>query len=235
MQDLIIPGLVITLILARGGYAHYAKIKKEAKRQEALQHAVSELGHDYEPSLSPPDFELFQRFGLAGKGRNKVSSNATVVDSGTLRLVIFDHSYTNGTGKNTAVFTRQVVMATGDDLKAPDFLLESDPRRFASAISKLLGLKGNNLKFKDDPEFSKRFSLTGPDEVAVKNFLTPQRRSALMQLHHSTWAVLECNASGFLLYKPRSKIDLEQLKALMNQALSLYQILREDESRELPK
>jgi len=227
MQDLIIPVVIVVLILSRGGYVHYANLRKEAKRREMMKHAVDELGHDYEPSLSPPDFELFQRFGLAGEGRDKVSSNATVVDSGTLRMVIFDHSYTNGRGKNTATFYRQVVMATGDHLKVPDFRLSSDPRRFASLFSKLFGSSGNNLKFKDNPEFSKRFLLTGPLDIAIRNFFTPQRRGAFMQLQYSTWAVLECNASGFLLYKPRSEPDLEQLKTLMSQVLSLYQILRE--------
>lgn len=230
MQDLIVPVLIGAFVIGLNYYSHLAKSKREEKRRGTWQAAANELGLDYEPSLSPPDFELFQRFGLAGEGRDKVSCNAIVADAGPIRMVMFDHRYINGSGKNKATFFRQVVMATGDDLRAPGFRISSDPRSFTSAISKLLGLKGNSLKFKNDSGFSNRFSFRGSHDVAVQDFFTPRRRAAFMQLPHSTWAVLECNASGFLLYKPRCEPDAEQLKALMNHALSLYQILREDES-----
>jgi hypothetical protein len=228
MPDFTVPVLIIAVGVGLSLYRHFATLSKEADRRELLDRLVSELGLDYEPNLDPSDFELFQRFGLAGEGHSRVSSNAIVADSGALRMVMFDHRYTAG-GRQRAIFHRQVVIGTADDLKLPNFRLSSDPRRSAATFSKLLGLNVNDIDFNDDPEFSKRFLLKGSDEKAVRDYFTRQRRAAFMQFPYSTWTVLECNAHGFLFYKPRCEFDLEQIKALMNQAFFLYQILREDE------
>ncbi len=199
------------------GFMVYS-IAKERKRREEISKFAAGLGLTAYPMLSAADQALFDRFGFSQKGHSRKPSNVILADSGDLRMLLFDYSYATGGGKSRRTHQQTVAVASSGSIAAPDFQVY--PEGAFQWLSELFG--GKDIDFNDDPEFSRTFVLKGSDEVAIREYFTPIRRRAVMELGKIH---LEAHNEHFMLTRPGMRLPIEQLPALMEQMLKLNRVL----------
>ncbi|RMF41497.1 MAG: hypothetical protein D6753_09510 [Planctomycetota bacterium] len=192
----------------------------EKKRRAAIMQFASQLGLSYSPSLLPGDDGVFQRFPISNRGRGRKATDAIVADSGEVRMVIFDYRYTTGSGKNSTTYRQTVALVHVPGLNLPEFALQ--PESFVHRLGEFFGVK--DIDFDDDPTFSKKFLLQGADEEAIRAYMTPQRRRALLEYGDTC---IEANGDDFLFYRTGKRAPADQIKPLMERAFGLLQILKE--------
>lgn len=190
----------------------------DKKRQEAIQKLATDLGLEYLESLSTEDNEQFSHFTLANQGRSRQSTNVIVADSGDLRMTIFDYRFTTGSGRNSSTHRQTVVLIRSQTLHLPEFSI--GPESVFHRLGEFLGM--NDIDFDDDPEFSRKFLLRGPDEAAVREFFSLERRGNFKQHHGIS---IEARDSHFIFYQARQRRNVDQIKGLMEQAFSIYRLL----------
>ena len=216
-----LPILVMAVILGFISLAAYHKNQQEKKRQLAIQATADQLGLAYQQTR-PVEFDgRIVKYKVLQQGSNRQSSNFIVAQTDQASLVLFDHRYTVGSGKNKSTHRQTVAWMTGQQLQAPHFILspESWVDRLVDKISK------KDIDFVEDPEFSKLHVLHGDDAEAIRKFFTSKRRAALNQLSRPT---VECFPGEFILYRPGLQVSADKLKELMNEAFQLYQAFATD-------
>lgn len=208
--------LMPTLII--GGLIWAAHV--ERKRKESLQQLAQELGMSFADVLSDHDQGVLIGFALGQRGHSRKHFNAMTADSGELRMVVFDYAYTIGGGKNKQRHTQSVVLLTCPSLYLPAFSLA--PETFLDRMAEMLGYK--DIDFDDDEEFSRRYLLKGPDEAAIRDYFTRERRQAFLK-----WPKLTIEAAGhsFIFYEARKRRPPEEAKQLMEQGFAVYSMLEQ--------
>ncbi|MCA9191757.1 MAG: hypothetical protein KDB03_08345 [Planctomycetales bacterium] len=212
---IIFAALALLLVL----YNQY----RQRLRQQAVRALAASLGIEVTAALQPQDFEIFQNFEIAKRGRGRVSNNAMVADSGPLRVVVFDHKFTVGSGKQAHTYRQTIAMVSSQSINTPHFTLA--PEGFWHRVGEFFGFK--DINFETDPEFSKTFQLKGPDVGAIRDFMTSSRRSQLLQFSGFN---LESLGSNFILYRSKRVLDTDAFQALMSQCLTLNEVLEDPES-----
>ncbi|QDV28042.1 hypothetical protein [Aureliella helgolandensis] len=212
--------IIVGVLLIMGGVHFYSSLK-EKERRASFKREAEAMGLSCHDRLLQTDEIDFNVFPLASRGRSQESTNSIVADSGELRMVVFDFKYVTGSGKNKSVHRQSVMMASSDRLHLPEFTLtpESFWQRFAEFMT------GKDIDFEEDPEFSKAFYLRSPSEQNVRNYMTPARRHALLKYPQ---VYLEARFQGFILYHPRSRLKVEEVKTFMEDALGIYAALLEE-------
>lgn len=190
----------------------------EQKRKKAMEQAASELGLAFSEKLSDEDQGLFNNFAIAQTGHSQGASNAITADSGELRMVLFDHVYTTGSGKNKSTHRQSVVMCSSPLLQLPQFSIA--PESFFHRIADFLGYK--DIDFDEDEAFSQQFLLKGPDEAAVRALFNAQRRGAFMKF---TDVTIEGLGHTFIFYQARKRRGVEQLRELMEAGFGVFAVL----------
>lgn len=195
-------------------YGYFA----EKKRRDAMSALAAELGLSYSQDLEAADQIKFQNFQLAQQGRSRKASNVIVADSGELRLVFFDYEYKTGSGKNSSTHRQCVVFIQSPALRVPDFSIE--PEGFFNRLVVFFGAK--DIDFDEDPDFSKRFLLQGPDESAIRSFFHARRRKDFLKVEDTQ---VECRANCCIFFKRRHRWDAKTINAAMQQALQIHAML----------
>ena len=214
LSDLL-PWAILLLVLGAGGAT--AWVAEHRRRKQALGAADRRaMGLPYAESLMIEHFELLAAVPLMQRGRDTLAANVISADTGALSLTLYDYQYTTGSGKNKSTHKQTVVWVADDSLNLPEFRLapESWMQRLGDLFSK------QDIDFDDDPEFSRRFLLAGPDQASIRDFLDPRRRQALLKLQNPH---LEVGGNGFLYYRPGRYVAPEQYKTLMADALAIHQ------------
>ncbi len=210
--------IVLVVMIGLGLLALAGAVWYERKRRQAIIRFAEQLGLAYHPSLLPDDERVFQRFSLSSRGRGRRATDAIVADSGQLRVVIFDYRYTTGGGKNSTTYRQTVALVHAPGLDLPAFSLE--PESFLHRVGNLLGF--DDIDFEDDREFSKKILLRGADEDAVREFMTPQRRRALLEFADMC---IEADGDDFLFYRRGRRSKPDRFKQMMEQALAIFKTL----------
>jgi hypothetical protein len=166
----------VFILIALMGSAFALSLWFNHRRKKGIQQFALDLGLECTPILSERDQSTFSRFDLATHGHGRASTNAIVADTDQVKMTLFEHRYRTGSGKNQSTHRFTVVMMTSDDISAPPFELE--PERWYSKIAEVFGRQ--DIDFQEDAEFSSIFQLRGPSESAIREFLTPERRRALL-------------------------------------------------------
>lgn len=215
MFPILIWVVIIAAIFGSMFYAH----QLEKKRRESIFQLAEELGLEYRESLSEEDARDFGNFALALKGRHSEVSNVIVADSGELRMVIFDFSFTVGSGKNKQTHRQTVVFARDQNLQLP--LFSVSPESFFHKLENLVGK--DDIDFDDDSDFSNSFLLYGEDEGAVRELFDASRRKAMLGFQD---VCVEGQLDHFILYRKRKRRDAQTLKDLMGEALNMNRLLQ---------
>jgi hypothetical protein len=188
-----IPVAIISLIVYGIVYA----IRAEKRRREAWAEQALRLGYTFQADdaglvAGLSALELFSR-GDSRKASNVLSGRGAGAD-----VVLFDYSFTTGSGKSRATHLYTVCVQRSPALRLPHVVITPEIR-FVSRIVELFG--GQDIDFPDDEEFSKKFVVKGEDVDAVRRLLVPPLRSNLLtfragyssfEARGDTW-VLACN------------------------------------------
>ncbi len=106
---------------------------------------------------------------------------------------------------------------TSDAILAPEFELE--PERWYSKIAELFGRQ--DIDFKDDPDFSSNFQLRGPSESAIREFLSPARRRALIAFPKLSLQV----GSKAMIVVQKKQLKPQDIQPYMALALQVYDVI----------
>lgn len=201
----------------------YIGVQAEKKRKQNLTEFANGLGLQYFEELPAVDANRFQTFQLANKGRGQKASSAIIADSGQMRMVIFDYKFVTGSGKNKSTHRQSVVMSSGQELQAPDFSIA--PEGFLHRIGDFFGFK--DIDFEDDQAFSDQFLLNGPDETAIREYFTADRRRAFLKYKDIS---VEASNNSFIYHCGLRKASADEIKQLMERSFEIYQILKSEEA-----
>lgn len=201
-------GMAVLLVLGAG-----LGILRERRRSQALRDVVSRLGlafSEEDPGLAR---EGFGGLPLFGRGRSRSYGN---VARGGDELV-FGYAYSVGSGRNQTRH-RQTVAAFhlskglgGSSPALPRFELR--PERLFDRIRGLVGRR--DVDFDDDPEFSRRNHLAGPDENALRALFARTLRQHF--LAHPGWCV-EGEGAWLIAYRHRKRVAPDDLVSFLEEA-----------------
>lgn len=195
----------------------------EKKRRAAIEQAATELGLAFSSSLPSPDRDVFDTFQLSQIGHSRDAACSITADSGELRMVLFDYTYTTGGGKNKNTKNFNVVMASSEQLDMPQFSLS--PESFFHRVADFFGYK--DIDFDDDTAFSDKYLLKGGQEEAIREFFTAKRRSAFMKLDN---VMIEAKGNEFIFYRGGKQRDLAHLRSMLEEGFTIYGILQNEDT-----
>jgi hypothetical protein len=189
-----------------------------ARRRDALREAALAAGFEFEPELPALVAELADMRTLS-HGHAHELLNAWRGHRGNVAVVLADHRYVTGSGKNRSVHRRSLAVLRQPHLELPHVFMRPQVAVF-DAIGALLG--GKDIDFADDLEFSRAFVVQGEDEAAVRALLGPSARPQVLQLARELR--LEGRGDTLLVERPRALPPME-LTAFLDTALSLLGVL----------
>jgi hypothetical protein len=209
--------IVVAVLIFAVASVWLADISKK-KRMRQVERAAGELSLVYRESLSDEDQLRLSVFPLMQMGGGGLSTNAVIADNDAARLILFDHKYTLGSGKNQSTHRQTVAWMTSDAMNLPQFSLspESWWHRMGDLLTK------QDIDFDEDPEFSNRFLLKGTDSADIRNFFNANRRQALLKINKPS---IEAHGRGFIFFRPGQLVPTDQMKEFMNDAFSVFQTL----------
>jgi len=217
---LVTVGIVLLLV-----FKGWSASKASQKRKEGFEKSAGELSLPFSRTVPFEQVEQLVQFPLMQRGSNKEFTNAIVAETDQLRLVLLDHKYVVGSGKNRATHRQTAAWVASNHLNMPSFNLY--PESWYHRIGDLVMKK--DIDFDDDPQFSHKFVLTGSDTASIREFFDVKRRQLLLKLNLPN---VEAVRHGFIFYRPGRLIDPSELKSLMNEAFSLYQAFAPEQSVE---
>jgi len=210
--------IALTILgLLVGGYAFVSHL--ERKRKEGLATLAKELGLELNWQLPEAELARFNRFQIANKGRLPTSGTTIIADDGETRMAVFDFSYTTGHGKQKRTHLFSIAMCSSSNLSIPNMSIE--PETWQSRIAELVGYRDIDLE--EDPTFSKRFSIQGNDPIAIRNFLTPERRAAITKFPNQR---LAGQNDTLLVIRRHVRLKPENVRELMTEALEVANAMR---------
>lgn len=191
---------------------------KEQLRLKSLRECTEAMGLEFLPQLPTPDVQRFNRFPFSQSGRGQLLKQAVIAETEFLRMTLFDFTYTTGSGKNQHSHSVAILLATSPDFRLP--ALNIEPEHWGHRLANFFGQK--DIAIEDDPEFSKQFRITGGNEQAVREFLTPSRRQAWRE--HTAWK-LQTNNDAFIIFQGHSKLDASNVPTMMAAGLAVANLL----------
>lgn len=171
---LLFIGFLIVLVL---GFVFFM-IKRKQKRIQNLQIFAAQNGWQSIPNANVNFFQNSNYYTLFSSGRNRMVDGLMQRQFGSGQLFLFDYQYTSGGGKNSKTYTQTVLAVQSASLNLPYFSLY--PESFLSFIGEAFGY--NDIDFASHSHFSKRYKLSGKDEMAIRQMFHPQLLSYFDQL-----------------------------------------------------
>lgn len=220
-----LPVFIVIVVAALVGLGAWSSSAAQKKRAAELQKTAADLSLHYSPFVSAEQSEQLSQFPLIQRGGGRESTNSIVAETDVLRLMLFDHKYVTGSGKNRSTHRQTVAWVSSPNLNMPSFNLS--PETWLHRIGDFIIRQ--DIDFDDDPEFSNKFVLTGSDKPAIQEFFDAKRRLALQKINMPH---IEAVRHGFVFYRPGKQIGTGEFKSLMSEAFSLYQTFTEGQTAE---
>jgi len=171
------PGLIkeltgLALLFAAWGLIYAIRHLLEKRRSAALEIVAQQMGFLYLSEGQPFQPGPVPRASLFSRGRKPRFRNLLTGYTANRQVTIFDYQFVIGRGKNTYTM-KQTVAAYRLPHAVANF--EVSPASAWAKLSKWFG--GKDIRFPENPQFSKRFRLRGPDEPAVRKTFSPAVQS----------------------------------------------------------
>ena len=192
----------------------------QKRRTAAFQEQADQMGLSFVPN--PDNSQPLKQFGfkLFSRGRNHRVTNLVEGDSGDVKISIFDYRYVIGGGRSTTTHRQTIIALQSTQLRCPEFTMR--PKVFVDKIGSVIGFQ--DLNFESHPEFSKLFVLQGPDEAAIRDFLTP---TAMEFFERHPKDSLEACSGAMFFYRVRAIRKPDELNELLTQAYEAFGVLTE--------
>ncbi len=206
---------VVSLVAAAIGVAVWF----EQRRTRQIREAAVELGFEVLESL-PADTDGYRsRFALFNSGHGRKVRNVLRRQVEGLQVLLYDYSYTTGSGKHSHTYHQTVAMFWSQELKLPEFRLS--PEGWLSKLTQMFGTQ--DIDFDDSPEFSKKFVLAGTIETAIRDFFDAERRTALTTF--DGLCVETCSDCVVIWFQNR-RIPAGGLRDFFEKSFEVYSILK---------
>jgi hypothetical protein len=152
-------------------------------------------------------------FPLFNLGHSRRARNLMEGRVGDCPVCLLDYRYTVGAGKHQHTW-RQTVVVVPAAAGLPAFQLS--PESFLHKIGQLFGYQ--DINFAENPEFSRRYLLRGPDEAAIRAAFPPDVLEYFAR--HQGWTV-ESRAGRLLIYRKGTRAKPDACPQLVADALRI--------------
>jgi hypothetical protein len=214
-MDMLIGLAIFSGVVSLIGLISYFNYRKEKIRNEQLGEVAEQLGLFFSPDGTQELLDRLSQFQLFNLGHSRKMSNLIAGDTEEVAISIFDYKYTVGTGKQQQTNSMTVAAIKSPELRCPEFGLR--PEKFIDRFGALLGYQ--DINFDSNPQFSKMFVLQGPDETAIREFMTP----ALLQFFEANPGITVIAEQGTLLFYWQGKrAKPEELKDFFAKSYEVY-------------
>jgi hypothetical protein len=195
--------------------------------QVSRTHAVNEVARSLGLSFSD-DTEVFSKifyylkdYSIFSGKNNRRFSNVLCGNIGQANIWISDYQYVTGGqvgSTNTSTVHRGTfLLFQSDELSLPSFLLKTK-----GIDDKIVSLFSNkNIKFPEDPNFSKHYFLFGEDEQKISKLFNSSIR-AFCEQHRGLF--IEGNNDSFIIYKKDVTINADDLAEFLNLGKALFRL-----------
>jgi hypothetical protein len=201
-------------VVALGALVFVFSRKQARKRALEMEAAAQQIGLNFcgddQTRAVSVRTALFGRGG-ARRFRNIMNGSYAGFEAG-----LFDYSYTISTGKSSSTVT-QTVAAFIQNLPLPVFDLHREG--FFDRVGDVF--LRNDIDFESNPEFSRRYHLSGDEKDRVRQLFAPALLTYLEALPaESKWHIEGCGFT-LLLYRSGSKVDAEQIRPFLDETASI--------------
>jgi hypothetical protein len=204
---------VIGAFVYRSIFVEIDKFKKAAKTLNLSCHLKN---HPKSDEL------LYSSILKRGERRNTVSP----ILSGRYndaQVLLFNYRYgqTESAGESYSFYFRTVVTFSVKGHQVPAFSLrpaQSGDRFFETIFG------SDCLKFEEEPEFSRRYKVNGPDTKTLKHLFGPNLRRAFIK-SETKWAA-GVTGDYFIIFrdgKTDDRVDSEEFASYLNETYMIYQ------------
>lgn len=142
----------------------------ERRRRQAFQKLAEQLHFEFHVEGRAALMSELKPFHLFNIGHSQRMTNLLEGEASGTRISIFDFYYVTGGGKHRHVWNQSVFIARCEGLSMPLFSMR--PESVWHRIGTLFGLQ--DIDFDSHPKFSKAYLLRGPDEPAIREFLSDE-------------------------------------------------------------
>jgi len=139
------------------------------------------------------------------------------------QVLLFNYRYgqTESAGESYSFYFRSVVAFSIKGHQVPEFSLH--PAQFGDRFfEKIFG--ADHLKFEEDPEFSRRYKVNGPDTKILKHLFSPNLRRAFIK-SQTKWTA-GVTGDYFIIFrdnKTDNRVDSEEFASYLNEVYMIYQ------------
>jgi len=185
-----------------------------SERAQAMQAAAQQIGFNFfgndQTRTISVRTALFRRGG-ARRFRNLMNGSHAGFE-----VSLFDYSYTISTGRSSSTFT-QTVAAFIQGLPLPLFDLHREG--FLERIGDMF--VHNDIDFESNPEFSRRYHLSGDEKERIEELFSPSLLTFLEGLPlDSGWHVEGCGFT-LILYRGNQTVNADQVQPFLDETSSL--------------
>jgi hypothetical protein len=184
------------------------------ERALAMQAAAQQIGFNYlgndEARAISVRTALFHRGG-ARRFRNIMNGSHAGFE-----VSLFDYSYTISTGKSSSTYT-QTVAAFIQGLPLPVFDLHREG--FFDRVGDVF--THNDIDFEFNPEFSRRYHLSGDEKERVQELFAPALLTFLEGLSPDSGWHIEGSGFTLILYRGNKTVNPDQLQPFLDETSSL--------------
>lgn len=226
------PGILFVLIfITLFGLLVYISVRNERKRKQSHQQRLQALGF----TPANPDLELFDRLmGFQSRANQRKLEVLNVFEKSGLDHVLYMFDMKDHSGNESDIIFEAGLAVLSPYLHMPRFTLsyriEESGRmaQFANMVlDKLNRQQGKRVIFESHPEFNQRYTVTGEDEQAIRQFFAPDR---LARLNATRYWMVQAEGDLFMFdqfsYEPDKrrveKPDLEEKMRLAMDALQIF-------------
>jgi hypothetical protein len=188
--------------------------RHERRRHDRLEALAADMGLAYAARDDALLQALRGRMPLFDRGRRRQTRSAMAGAIEDLRVCIFDYHYTTGGGRSSTTWRQTVVAFELPEGRLPAFSLR--PQRFFHKIAEKLGW--TDIDFADHPEFSRRYRLTGDDEVAVRAAFSGE---LIELLDRDERLCVESDGRWLVVYRHGRRVRPDRVPALLEEAFEI--------------
>ena len=185
-----------------------------SERAQAMQAAAQQIGfkffgNDLTRTISVRT-AVFRRGG-ARRFRNILNGSHTGFE-----VSLFDYSYTISTGKSSSTFT-QTVAAFIQGLPLPLFDLHREG--FLDRAGDMF--VHNDIDFQSNPEFSRRYHLSGDEKERIAELFSPSLLTFLEGFRRIVAGTSRVAGFTLTLYRGNQTVNADQVQPLLKETSSL--------------
>ncbi len=195
-----------------------ANVRKERERTRALSAFAAAAGLSFDAQgdvaaiRARGDVQLFER-GHSRRARNVMAGRL-----GDRDVIVFDYSYTVGSGKQRNSTEQTVVLVPLLDRSLPG--LQLAPESPITRMAEKFGYQ--DIDFASAPEFSQRYVVQGQDVAAIQAAL--ERGASTWFAAHEGWSV-EARSRSAAIYRANRRPAPAEMRAFIEDALAAARAL----------